>query len=497
MQPREKKLAMIVGALAAAVLLVVVAKKVIAAYETRAATRQRHMDELGVHELQIRRAAIDKQKLVELENRSLPGDVEQARSRYQNWLLASLVEAGLEGVDVKSVPGGPSRRVYQPMLFNVTAKGNLTQLLTWMHKFYRTGHLHVVRRLTASPIEKTKQLDLDIGVEAVVLHGAKGVAAPPELPGRLPLGELAAYRKIIEGRNMAGPPNRAPTLAAVSRVTGKLGQPIAFTLRGKDEDPLDKLAYRFDGEAPKGATLDAATGKFSWTPPADGEPGTVAIQVLAEDDGMPAKSAAQTITIAVERVGLKLATISDHKLDVGKAFSTTPRFLERDAKRTATFALQGDAPEGLSFDAKTGTIQWTPGTDAAGQEYRLTLVATDDATPPNRDEKRFELTVLEPETPKLELDFSAQRTYLTALLDVDGTPEAWFQVRPTGEQIVLSLPQGPDPKKVELRCGNFVGRLVEIDFDRDRVILEAHGRRITLYRGKSLADAVAASTDGL
>ncbi|RIK80879.1 MAG: hypothetical protein DCC68_10000 [Planctomycetota bacterium] len=497
MQPREKKLAMIVGALVGVVVLIVIAKKVMTAYDTRATTYERHMGELGVHALQLQKAAEAKQKLVEMEKRSLPGDVEQARSRYQAWLLASLVEAGLEGVDVKSVPGGPSRRVYQPMLFNVTAKGNLTQLLTWMHKFYRTGHLHVVRRLTATPVEKSKQLDLDIGVEAVVLHGAKGVAAPPDMPERLPLGDLAAYRKIIEGRNMAGPPNRAPTLAAISRVTGKLGQPIAFTLRGKDDDPLDKIAYRFDGEAPQGATLDAATGKFTWTPPADGEPGTVSVKVLAEDDGMPAKFAAQTITIAVERVGLKLASIANQKVDVGKAFSTTPRFLEHDAKRTKTFELKGDLPAGLAFDAKTGAIQWTPGADAAGKDYRLTLVATDDATPPNRDEKRFELSVLEPETPKLELDFAAQRTYLTALLDVDGTPEAWFQVRPTGEQIVLSLPQGPDPKIVELRAGNFTARLIEIDFDRDRVILEAHGRRITLYRGKSLADAVAASTTGL
>jgi len=192
MQPREKKLAMIVGALVGVVVLIVIAKKVMTAYDTRATTYERHMGELGVHALQLQKAAEAKQKLVEMEKRSLPGDVEQARSRYQAWLLASLVEAGLEGVDVKSVPGGPSRRVYQPMLFNVTAKGNLTQLLTWMHKFYRTGHLHVVRRLTATPVEKSKQLDLDIGVEAIVLHGAKGVAAPPDMPERLPLGDLAA-----------------------------------------------------------------------------------------------------------------------------------------------------------------------------------------------------------------------------------------------------------------------------------------------------------------
>jgi hypothetical protein len=497
MQPREKKLAMIVGGLVGVLTLFFVFTKVRDAYKVRADKHVQLSDDLAFQTLQLIKANETKTKLAKLEARSLPGDVEQARSQYQKWLLASLVNAGMSGIEVNNVPGGITRRAYHPMSFNVTAKGNLTQFITWLHAFHRAGHLHQIRRLNATPVEKSKLLELDIGVEAMVMHGAKGVAEPPQMPERLERGDLATYRKIIEGRNLAGMPNQAPTLAAVSRVTGKLGQPVTFTLRGSDKDPLDKLTYRFDGEAPKGATLDTTTGKFTWTPPVDAEPGTVTVKVLAEDDGMPAKSASQTVSIAVERIGLKLAAIGDQKLDVGKAFSATPRFLEHDAKRTKSFELKGDAPEGFSFDAKTGAMKWTPTEDAIGKDFRLTLIATDDATPPNRDEKRFELAVLEPEIPKLELDFAAQRTYLTAILDVDGTPQAWFQIRPTGQEMILALPQGPNPQDVELRAGNFTGRLVEIDFDSDRVILESHGRRLTLYRGKSLADAVAASTEGL
>ncbi len=496
MQPREKKLAMIVGALVAIAILVVTIKKVQTAYTTRGDDHTKLLGNLAAQTMQIRAGDLAKEKLDAMQQRSLSGDVEKARSRYQNWLTTSLVDAGLEGVDVKSVPGGPSRRVYQPILFNVTAKGNLTQLLTWLHDFYGTGHLHLIRRLTATPVEKSKQLELDIGVEAITMHDAKGVETPPQMPERLPRGDLAAYRHVIESRNIAGPPNRAPTISPIARVTGKLGQPITFTVRGKDEDPLDKVTYRFDGDAPAGATLDPTSGKFSWTPPPDGEPGAVTVKVLAQDDGLPAKTSTASIAISVDRVGLKLASISDQKIDVGKAFSTTPRFLEHDAKRTKSFELVGKPPEGLSFDEKTGAIKWTPTKESAGESYRLSLVATDDATPPNRDEKRFELSVIEPEVPRLELDFAAQRTYLTALFDVDGRPEAWFQVRPTGERIVLSLPQGPDPQNVELHAGNFVGRLIEIDFDRDLVVIETDGRRLVLFRGKCLADAIAGSTAG-
>jgi hypothetical protein len=500
MQPREKKLAMIVGGLFAVVIVVLAIKQVIAAYALRESNRTKLIGDLAAQEVQIRAGETAKKKLVELEKRSLPGDAARSKSIYQNWLLASLVNAGLEGVDVKSVASSGGRRQnvpYQAMTFNVTAKGRLPQLLTWMHDFYSTGHLHLIKRLTATPVDKSKLLELDIGVEAIVMHDAKGIETPPQLADRLPLGDVMAYRKIIEGRNIAGPPNRAPTLASLSRVTGKLGQPVTFTLRGKDEDPLDKITYRFDGEAPQGATLDAVSGKFSWTPPADREPGPVSIKVVAEDDGLPAKAAAQTVTINIERVGLKLASISNQKLDVGKSFSTTPRFLEHDTKRAKTFELKGTVPEGLTLDAKTGAIKWTPGEEEAGKNYRLTLVASDDATPPNKDEKRFDISVLKPEVAQLELDFAAQRTYLTALLDVDGRSEAWFQVRPTGERIVLMLPQGPEPQGIELRAGNFVGKLVEINFDQDFVVIEAHGKRLVLYRGKSLADALAATVTGL
>lgn len=497
MQPSEKRLAIVVAALVALFIVIAGVKQTWTAYEKRANDKTAALGALADQQVELRAGQIADGKLADMSARSLSGDLEVARSRYQNWLLASLVEAGLQGVDVKSVPGGPSRRVYQPMLFNVTAKGNLTQLLTWLHDFYGAGHLHLVRRLTATPVEKSKQLDLDIGVEAIAIHGSKGVDAPPPTPERLPRGDLAAYRKIIEGRNLAGPPNRPPTIATISRVTGKLGQPVTFTVRGRDEDPLDTLTYRFDGEAPPGATLDEKSGKFSWTPPADGEPGTVTIKIVAQDDGLPSKFATATATIAVERVGLRLASISNREIDVGKELSLTPRFLEHDSKRTKSFELKGDMPGGMTFDAKTGAIRWTPSAEAAGKSYRLSLVATDDADPPNRDEKRFEVAVLKPAEPKIELDFAAQRTYLTALFDVDGRAEAWFQVRPTDERIVLSLPQGPELQTVELRAGNFVGRLVEIDFDRDLVVLEAYGRRLILYRGKCLADAVADSTPGL
>jgi len=288
---------------------------------------------------------------------------------------------------------------------------------------------------------------------------------------------------------MFGPRNLAPTMEKASRVAVKLGQPAAYTARAKDADALDKVTYQLVGDVPKGAALDPTSGKLTWTPPVDRGPGEVKLTITATDDGLPPLSATQTLTVAIERVGLKLAAISDQKIEAGREYTATPRLSEQDSKRTVSYELVGDAPSDLSFDRKTGRIRWTPGDGEIGKAYKLSLAATDDATPPNRDEKKFQLSVVEPKTPPFALDFNAKHTYLTAIVEVEGQPQAWFLIRPTGESIKLALPVGPPGGVAELRAGNFVGRIVDIE--GEKVILVGHGRRLTMHLGKSLADSFA------
>lgn len=63
--------------------------------------------------------------------------------------------------------------------------------------------------------------------------------------------------------------NAAPTFTAeLQNQTIEFGQTITFKYEASDPDG-DVLVYGFDGESPDGATLDAATGEFSWTPEAN------------------------------------------------------------------------------------------------------------------------------------------------------------------------------------------------------------------------------------
>lgn len=82
------------------------------------------------------------------------------------------------------------------------------------------------------------------------------------------------------------PYNRAPTVDAIADTTGSVGTAITFTAEATDEDYGDSLSgFSLAGSPPSGASINAATGEFAWTPTS---PGTYTITVRAQDTGNPA-----------------------------------------------------------------------------------------------------------------------------------------------------------------------------------------------------------------
>ncbi|HEY4415833.1 MAG TPA: putative Ig domain-containing protein, partial [Verrucomicrobiae bacterium] len=77
-----------------------------------------------------------------------------------------------------------------------------------------------------------------------------------------------------------------------------LGQTLAFTANATDNDlPLQTLTYSLGAGAPAGATIDAMSGFFSWTPTAIQTPGTNNITVIVTDNGLPPLSSTQVFTV--------------------------------------------------------------------------------------------------------------------------------------------------------------------------------------------------------
>jgi regulation of enolase protein 1 (concanavalin A-like superfamily) len=97
-----------------------------------------------------------------------------------------------------------------------------------------------------------------------------------------------------------GPWNSAPLLAAIGDKSVVQGQTLAFTASATDPDlPAQSLTYSLDAGAPAGAAIHPTTGAFSWTTSTSQAAGSYPLTVRVTDNGSPAKSDFETITLTV------------------------------------------------------------------------------------------------------------------------------------------------------------------------------------------------------
>lgn len=93
--------------------------------------------------------------------------------------------------------------------------------------------------------------------------------------------------------------NKPPKFEAVSERHAVLGKEFLMPVKATDEDPETKLSFSLATGAPEGASINAETGEFKWTPPATMVPGPVKVTVQVADNGNPPNTVKQEITITV------------------------------------------------------------------------------------------------------------------------------------------------------------------------------------------------------
>ena len=107
--------------------------------------------------------------------------------------------------------------------------------------------------------------------------------------------------------------NTAPVLDMIGDQIIDGSGALTFTATATDADlPSNALTFSLDG-APAGATIDPATGEFSWTPDAN-QGGPHTFDVVVTDDGTPNLSSRETITVTVGK--LVNGTDGDDVIDV-------------------------------------------------------------------------------------------------------------------------------------------------------------------------------------
>ena len=193
--------------------------------------------------------------------------------------------------------------------------------------------------------------------------------------------ETAEPFKLVESWNvsLSGNFNRPPVLASIPNQTTAAFNPVTFTASATDPDAGQTLAYSLVG-APSGASIDPASGLFTWTPTAAG---TFSFYAKVTDDGAPPASASRPVTVTVtppppDLVEMTVSTTAQAVVPGGTmSVSDTVRNQGSNAGRFVVgFHLSADATFGGSDDiafSATRSVSSLAGSASSTASTNLTV----------------------------------------------------------------------------------------------------------------------------
>jgi len=143
------------------------------------------------------------------------------------------------------------------------------------------------------------------------LHGASGLSG-----SHWPMFRHDAKHT---GKEVGSNNNTSPMLTHIGNKSVAEETLLTFTTTATDTDiPMQMLTFSLDAGFPTGASITPG-GAFTWKPTEAQGPGSYDVTVRVSDNGSPAMSAAETITITVNEVNVAptLATIPDQAIHQG------------------------------------------------------------------------------------------------------------------------------------------------------------------------------------
>jgi flagellin-like protein len=229
--------------------------------------------------------------------------------------------------------------------------------------------------------------------------------------------------------NPTAPPgggNTAPVLDSIGAKSVDEGVLLTFTASATDADlPAQTLTYSAT-DLPSGATFNAGTRTFSWTPAEAQGPGTYDVTFSVSDGAGGSDSEVVTITVAEVNQAPVLTAISDKTVDELTQLTFTATATDSDIPaQTLTYSLIS-APTGASIDSSTGVFTWTP-TEAQGVgDYTFTVRVTDNGSPAQHADQTVHVHVNEVATILLNDGFEATGNAWDDNWDGHGTTN-WVQ----------------------------------------------------------------------
>jgi hypothetical protein len=169
-----------------------------------------------------------------------------------------------------------------------------------------------------------------------------------------------------------------PEFVPVASQYPVVGETFKLQLEATDPDG-DALTYEFAGAYPNGASLDAASGAFTWTPTAAdlGPPIRISFRVT---DG--ALAATLEILFFVQSGGTAAGRppafdpVAPQQAQVGQPLTFTVSARDPDGD-PLTYSMRPGGPATATFSAPARQFSWTPASADAGRSFEVTFEVSD------------------------------------------------------------------------------------------------------------------------
>ena len=168
--------------------------------------------------------------------------------------------------------------------------------------------------------------------------------------------------------------NTSPSFEAVGSKSVNEGTSLTFTILATDTDG-DAITYSATG-LPSGATFNADTKTFTWTPDYS-QSGEYSV-VFSASDGNTAVTKSVTITVSNVNRPSEITPIENRSINENELLTFTIEATDPDGDSLRYSA--SSLPQGASFDVDTHTFTWAPDYNQAGS-YPVTFTVTDGLLP--------------------------------------------------------------------------------------------------------------------
>ncbi len=243
----------------------------------------------------ITKGLLARRKISDATERSLPSNIEAAKTIYGEWLIRFAADSKLRNsshnfLSESTVPG-----VYHSLKFSLNGDANLIELTQMLYRFYESPYLHRISDMKLEPTKEYGVMTVKLTIEILSIDSARKDQPIPELKDFKMMAHSAdEYVKLIADRNLFAPANRPPKWSASATASTIQGTPLDFELAAKDPDEGQKVNYELLDSTAEGAQI--RDGRLAWTPKEIGE---YKVTVRATDTGIPRTSSTQEVVIKV------------------------------------------------------------------------------------------------------------------------------------------------------------------------------------------------------